>query len=475
MTNVWFIGYQNERTITAADWAANGIDAPTEEWNHDNGWAVPTTDFSSEQLALLDADSEFLLGQTGLRPGQYTAGEHPPVPGKSSAGYYEATKALFDSFMAIDGGEAPTTRVGTYSFETCNTSGNSWTNQGFTTRRQFMVNQKPTRFRVHFRNRDQLAGTDAPGTLTNVQFYIGEPLLEDGTWKGACVDDPIQIQAPRSLTSATELIGPWITPDVFEIEPDKHYVLSQGLKVSAGGNMAISTEPSWQGYDENVSAGASAEFLEPAPNVSWGNAWIEFEYINRLATHVVVIGNSRANGSTVAAPNNGSLSAAVNLWARRNHGVVTMLGVAGLWAGHFNTDNIRWHLYDNTELDIEPDVVYYPDLNSSDMGGSTITVAKDNILAVLALGVAKWPNAKHVLTNIAPRSDFTNGNEVDRLALNQWMHQLMAHPNVHDVLDMDSLVTDWATPKAAIRAPLTSDGLHFTPQGHAVVSRLISF
>lgn len=67
MTDVWFLG-NGTRTISSADWANAGvIGAQNNTWSPDNGWSLPTNIFTSTQLAILEADNEFLLGQSGPR------------------------------------------------------------------------------------------------------------------------------------------------------------------------------------------------------------------------------------------------------------------------------------------------------------------------------------------------------------------------------------------------------------------------
>lgn len=60
MTSVWYIGGATSRTITAAEWAAAGVaGATTTTWNSANGWSIPRTSFTSQQLTILDADARF--------------------------------------------------------------------------------------------------------------------------------------------------------------------------------------------------------------------------------------------------------------------------------------------------------------------------------------------------------------------------------------------------------------------------------
>lgn len=70
MASVWYVGPQTQRVITDTDWSGAGIVAPTVFWSKHNGWSIPQSQFTAPQLAILDADEGFWLGQAdGPRPG----------------------------------------------------------------------------------------------------------------------------------------------------------------------------------------------------------------------------------------------------------------------------------------------------------------------------------------------------------------------------------------------------------------------
>jgi hypothetical protein len=62
MSAVWYVGPASRRLFTAADWARHGISADDVEWNVHNGWSLPTTTFTTAQLAVLDDEAYFVLG-----------------------------------------------------------------------------------------------------------------------------------------------------------------------------------------------------------------------------------------------------------------------------------------------------------------------------------------------------------------------------------------------------------------------------
>ncbi|UJQ86333.1 esterase [Gordonia phage Wojtek] len=59
MANVWYIGEAQERRLT--------LGGQEYSWNIWNGWSIPESAFTAGQLAELDADPGFLLGQSGPR------------------------------------------------------------------------------------------------------------------------------------------------------------------------------------------------------------------------------------------------------------------------------------------------------------------------------------------------------------------------------------------------------------------------
>lgn len=100
--SVWWVGSGDERTISRADWLANGITADPVTWSSANGWSIPHDVFSSDQLNLLGSDAEFVLGQDGLRIAR------PPgtVVGYSESAYiyYKRIKDLYEAIVLSGGG-----------------------------------------------------------------------------------------------------------------------------------------------------------------------------------------------------------------------------------------------------------------------------------------------------------------------------------------------------------------------------------
>lgn len=93
MPNVWYIANGN-KIITDEQWAQAGVSGSTVTWGPANGWSVDQSLFSEDQLTILDADPDFLLGQIGYR-------DLPEPPeGLSrldpSYGYWVLTKQIRD-------------------------------------------------------------------------------------------------------------------------------------------------------------------------------------------------------------------------------------------------------------------------------------------------------------------------------------------------------------------------------------------
>ncbi|WNM67151.1 esterase [Gordonia phage Erutan] len=117
MANVWYIGEAQERTLN--------FGASTFTWNIWNGWSIPESAFTAGQLAELDADPGFLLGQTGPRinppwsPDSTVGREaalvqkmvdiYNEIPGRLSKAALDATYAPVDRALPTGGatGQVP--------------------------------------------------------------------------------------------------------------------------------------------------------------------------------------------------------------------------------------------------------------------------------------------------------------------------------------------------------------------------------
>lgn len=101
MPNVWYIGSFDERRITPAEWGVKGIiTGATHVWNAKNAWSLDQSQFTSNQLEILDRDPGFKLNQTGPRTMPALPDEHNP-PEPSAFAYYKETKSLYDLVALI--------------------------------------------------------------------------------------------------------------------------------------------------------------------------------------------------------------------------------------------------------------------------------------------------------------------------------------------------------------------------------------
>jgi YD repeat-containing protein len=71
VASVWYVGYADQRIITAANWTALGkTNTGDTKWSKGNGWSVSQSVLSAGQIAFLDGLDEFVVTATdGPRPG----------------------------------------------------------------------------------------------------------------------------------------------------------------------------------------------------------------------------------------------------------------------------------------------------------------------------------------------------------------------------------------------------------------------
>lgn len=102
MTSVWYVGPQTRRNISAGEWSAAGTTGTDVTWNKYNGYSVHDSAFTSAQLAILDADDGFWLGQAdGPRAGVSIVPE-PNLP-ITQAEFTEALAGIQAIFNAPEG------------------------------------------------------------------------------------------------------------------------------------------------------------------------------------------------------------------------------------------------------------------------------------------------------------------------------------------------------------------------------------
>lgn len=107
MSSVWYVGKYTRREISVLDWATSGVTAQRVEWNRLNGWSIPESDFTSQQLLILDGDVDFLLGQPDGPRDTPSPPTDPDFDNRSSYAYYRELKEIIES------GDVPTAWVET--------------------------------------------------------------------------------------------------------------------------------------------------------------------------------------------------------------------------------------------------------------------------------------------------------------------------------------------------------------------------
>ncbi|MFA5172735.1 MAG: hypothetical protein WC426_14325 [Sulfuriferula sp.] len=373
---------------------------------------------------------------------------------------------------------AGTTRTGVFPFEMPNSIGTFTASQPLSNRRLFRIAQTPKRFRVHVRNRNQLADADASGDMTDVSVYMGIPATDaNGDPNGNFTATPTQIQSATTVTAGTELISPWISPGTFTINPYQMYMLSIGFVAPTTGQLAFGGGLVWQTYLASDAGVVAPAGISRINNASFLQIYIEYEYDDNAAPSILVVGNSLSNGSNGGGIDNyGELSSWPQIWALNNKGVAASLVMGGGWAAHFMAGNGRWDVYSAVNTPLDYDAVVYMALNSSDLAGGSLAYAKSNMLGAIARGKALYPNARHIITNVPPRVAFTGAVgsagtlEDDRAQLNTWMHMLPS--STEQCLDIDAVLTDWSNP-GRIRSVYDSDGTHPNPRGHVAIAASI--
>lgn len=389
------------------------------------------------------------------------------------------TEALLSSEVQtkLNATASATVRTGVYQFEHCGALTTFGSSVFLTLRRDFIVAVAPTRFRLHWRNRSHLTDTDATGNVYGVRCYAGEAALDaNGEPTGAFVSSPVEIQGYTDVSNGTELISPWITPATFEIEPHKRYLLSWGLGVTGTDEVATGGGRFWLSYDAADADQIAAPNQGLTHNQGFFENYIEYEFEDNDNPVIMVVGNSLSGGGNInGVANRAELDAWQGQWALSHQGIAASLAVGGAWAAHFPTASPKWNHYSTLASPLDVDAVIFMGHSSSDIAGSDGgTAAKNAAKAAMVTSILKaqslWPDARIIITNNPPRAASSGIPEDARLEINEWLEDSPA--NVERCLDIDSPLTDWASP-ARLRDVFTDDGDHWSPRGHSVIANTI--
>jgi len=375
------------------------------------------------------------------------------------------------------------TRTGVYQFEHCNAN-TALGSSPFSVRRYFMITQRPSRFRVHFRNYNFLGNSgstynpiNASGNLTGFISYIGNAAMDSvGDPTGAFTSTPVQIQTSTTVTGGTELITGWISPSTFQILPYRKYILSAGFVVGSGVEVSNGGGLQWYSYTA-ADAGVTSPTIVRADNQGFLDIYIEYEFADDLTPIIAVVGNSLCGGGNVAAvANRSELDAFHGQWALANKGIVASYAVGGSWCSQFPATNTKWNHYDTLNggtAALDVDAVLFVGTSSSDVaGGTAVATAKTDLAATVLKTQAMFPNARTILSTLPPRVASTAGTlENNRIAMNTW---LSTSPiGADQCMDLEPLLTDGASPARLHALVNSGDNEHWGPRGHSRVSQIV--
>lgn len=372
----------------------------------------------------------------------------------------------------------PQTRMGVYAFGLNGNTSNFAPGASITQRDVFSIAQRTGRWRLRISQWNQLSGVAPTTTITGVRASIGTPKLTAGGLldAGKFASAPTLITFNGGSAAAQSIVGAAVlTSDWMDVDLDEHetYMTSYGFVAPSAGTLTFSGDSSFTSF--NAAEYATAEWGGgKSDDARFLNAWLEYEYADDETVRMLVVGNSISMGGALGALNFGSINAWHTRWALENNGSVASLAVAGSWAGHFNPVSTRWNLFDTTGF--VPDVVVYPALGSSDvLGGSGSDADVQAVIGVLmgcvAIAKAKWPKARHFLTTNPPRSEANATFSTALLNANARIHNLVVHPDISGVIDLNTMYSDFASPARYKSTSLSVDGVHFTPQGHQLAAQ----
>lgn len=375
------------------------------------------------------------------------------------------------------------TRTGIFTFECPNAITGSYTSaQNIHMRRQGRIPHQVKRFKIHVVNRNQLGDVYGNVPLNNFVITMGSPALDaNGEPNGNYTAAPTTVQASTTVPAGSELITGWITPATYTINALAPFMLGYqftgNTQVAAGGGATWSTIAATNG---DVALATPAAAITRNANFGLLHIWIEYEFADDRAPIFVVVGNSRGNaGNGGGIDNGGELMSWPGIVALRERGCALNQSAGGVWAAHyispFGPGN-RWNVWDSCVVYPEVDYVIYSELNSSDITTDQGVSAIANLQKAVLGGKAKWPNARHIITNLGPRQEYTGDGTVSstmeyaRLQVNKKVHLLLG--NAETCLDFDSAITNNANP-ATIPTQMNADGTHGNSYWHAAVANRV--
>ena len=370
-----------------------------------------------------------------------------------------------------------TLKTGTYTFDPPVLSWASSPTAEYTRRKVMEFPVDPYKVRVHIANYN-LFGEKLEGALDDVSLYIGEAQLgTDGKPNGNFVPGT-QVRVPIASTLAA---GQWGTSDWlvdgkdFNFDPDKLYVFSYGFGTPDGNFTITSGADQGWGSESAGDAGLNAPTMT-ASTSGFLDVWFEYQYADQGQPSIFVVAPSFAYNNSGATGTLGELDTFPNQWAEATGGVVAgNIAVPAVFSTVFGDPAKRWTFFDDkVEIPLDPDVVLYMAIESSDWASdptaSLLSLIEQHTLEAVAAGNTKFPDAVQMLSDIPARPNATQAMDVVRKALNAWTYTLPGDVDV--VLRIADLLGNGADPER-LKPQYTIDGIHWTPAGTVVVVQQI--
>jgi hypothetical protein len=342
-------------------------------------------------------------------------------------------------------------------------------------RQPFQIWQKPTKFRIHFSNHAQWGDSYAPGAVTNIALYIQKAAVDaNGELNGNFTTTPVLLGSGGSLPSGSgEYITPWIDRSTFPLNPGIMYQVSSAFTGSS--QLVIGGGLSWSNQTRSDAANTTATMTRSSSQRLM-QMWVEYQYADDGSPFLFMVSNSKGSSSNLSTESQAEFTSLHNMWAAQKRGIAVSIAAAGTFGAAYDQVGGRWAVYDGCEIPIQPDAVLYHELVSSDVinEATNYTASLATHRSVVGRGKTKFPNARHISTNISPRSAFTgtssSGIEKQRIDINKQLHLLAG--GVDACIDNDSMVTDFADP-GRIRAIYDADGTHGNARWHERIARII--
>lgn len=387
------------------------------------------------------------------------------------------TSSKLATGLLSSGSTVTQTRIAPFQFDHTGNVVTFSSKIALTLRQPFMLPLSAKRFRIHTRNRNFLNDTDAKAVLSNYQIWIGEHLISGpkghtSAFKAA----PYKIVSGVTLTNGTEHITSWVDTTKVKIDANKPMLLSRSYSIPAGAQVSTGGGTHFVAYTDSVVGQTAAIAADSTPNQNFLDTWIEYEYEDRGQPVMMVVSNSLSSpGNVNNVYQRGESSTWHQQWAMANGGVVASIAVAGSWAAHYTATTAKWTHYATASSQINPDVIVFMGLGSSDVAGSdgssaSLETAKRSLGTAIEKARSLWPYARIIVTTNPPRNN-SGAIESARLQFNSWIAN--SPYGAEQCIDIDRVLRNPSSQEQLHPELDSTDNNHWNERGHAVVSQLI--